>query len=110
MHILIPSTQCLLCSSLEPSLLAMVTMSKEEREAAAASAAVWPAASAAAWPAATAAAWQAPLPSLPPPHLRDSGLDYCSLFLMDLVVDTPKSAIRAIFESKQVDFGGQGPS
>ena len=102
MHILIPSTQCLLCSSLEPSLLAMVTMSKEEREAAAASAA--------AWPAATAATWQAPLPSLPPPHLRDSGLDYCSLFLMDLVADTPKTAIRAIFESKQVDFGGQGPS
>ena len=94
MHILIPSTQCLLCSSLEPSLLAMVTMSKEEREAAAAS----------------AAAWQPPLPSLPPPHLRDSGLDYCSLYLMDLAVDTPKSAIRAIFESKQVDFGGQGPS
>jgi hypothetical protein len=93
MHILIPSTQCLLCSSSVTSLLAMVTMSKEELAAAASAPEVQP-----------------PLPLEPPPHLRDSGLDYCSLMLVDLAVDTPKSAIRAIFESMQVDFGGQGPS
>ena len=102
MHILIPSTQCLLCSSSVTSLLAMVRMTEEERmtweELAALGAEV------------DRALLRPPLPVGAPPHMQDPNTDYSSLMLEDLVYDCAKGRIRAIFDQMGVSFGGQGPS
>ena len=96
MHILIPSTQCLLCSSSVTSLLAMVRMTWEELAALNAEV--------------DRALLRPPLPVEPPPHMQDPNTDYCSLMLVDLKYDCPKGHIRAIFDELGVSFGGQGPS
>ena len=96
MHILIPSTQCLLCSSSVTSLLAMGRMTWEELAALGAEV--------------DRALLQPPLPVQSPPHMQDPNTDYCSLLLVDLKYDQPKGQIRAIFEQSGVSFGGQGPS
>ena len=96
MHILIPSTQCLLCSSSVTSLLAMVRMTWEELAALGAEV--------------DRALLQPPLPVGPPPHMQDPNTDYSSLMLEDLVYDCAKGRIRAIFDQMGVSFGGQGPS